>query len=691
MGGPGAFEWMSFGEVEVMGRPAAPYADRLATDLAAVMRGRHARALLRIPVAPAPFPVDRWRLQADFDDAFVASLDAEAVAHNVEGEPVLELASADLALPGGPEAELLSVELHNVAADDDDLFFGAELVAQSIETGAPAFFPTPTPGAPNGLGVLGFVDTPTAQPPRGLYDAPQQVNVVSATPGATLIYTLDGSPPAVGNGVVVPALDPASGPSFSLEVAATSTLRALAIREGWASSAVATHTYLFLDQVVRQPAAPVGLPAVWDGLAQGPIAGDYEMDPEIVDGPGVREALERGLRAIPSLSIVTEQAALFGAERGIYVHSQQRGSEWERAASIEILDGAEGFQADAGLRIHGWGWRPHSNTRKHAFRLEFRRRYGPSRMHYPLFPDAPIDSFDSVVLRSQGSRGWQDFRDPEQSQYIRDAFARDSARDMGKADGHAAYVHLYLNGLYWGLYMAVERPDADFGAAYFGGEAEEYDAINRRTVTNEAIDGTLDALLHLMELADGPVDTPEGLAAVEAMIDLDDLIDYMLLQQYTSNRDGPHGGSHNNMRAVYRRHPEGRFRFFVWDMEYSLWFADDAAALDVDVPDSIAHVYARLRLNPDFRARYGARAMAHLSGEGALTPAAARARYDARATEIFDALLAESARWGDAKRAVPYRRDVEWAEEYRRLTEEYFPRRSGVLIEQLRARDLYPQ
>ena len=261
---------------------------------------------------------------------------------------------------------------------------------------------------------------------------------------------------------------------------------------------------------------------------------------------------------------------------------------------------------------------------------------------------------------------------------------------MGKVDGHAAYVHLYLNGLYWGLYMPVERPDADFGAAYFGGEPDEYDAINRRTTTNEAIDGTLDAYLELLARSDGPVETPEGLAAVEALLDLDDLIDYMLLHQYTANRDGPQLFSHNNMRGVRRRHPDGRFRFFVWDMEYSLWFADDDINVNVDVPGAISHVYARLRRNPEFRARFAARAQAQLSDDGPLSPAAAAARYEARAEEIEAAVLAESARWGDARREIPFRRDVEWAAERRRLMEDFFPRRTAVLIEQLRAADLYP-
>ena len=67
----------------------------------------------------------------------------------------------------------------------------------------------------------------------------------------------------------------------------------------------------------------------------------------------------------------------------------------------------------------------------------------------------------------------------------------------------------------------------------------------------------------------------------------------------------------------------------------------------------------------------------------------AAARYQARADEIYAALLAESARWGDTYRAVPYTRDVEWQAEYDRLMTEYFPYRTEELIAQLTAAGLY--
>ena len=41
---------------------------------------------------------------------------------------------------------------------------------------------------------------------------------------------------------------------------------------------------------------------------------------------------------------------------------------------------------------------------------------------------------------------------------------------MGQPSTHNTYVHLYINGLYWGLYDPAERPDDAFLAEHLGGD-----------------------------------------------------------------------------------------------------------------------------------------------------------------------------------------------------------------------------
>lgn len=663
VGGTYESEWLSLAEVEVLGVTASPYSGRIET-VVEEMRGVSDTAWLVAEFAGAD--VDRVVLDVEVDDAADVWLDGVSV---LPGE-----------LDPGWVAHAGTLAVRATTVDDQDFFLAVDLTGQTLTDGELAFFATPTPGEPNGDGFAGFVADPVVDIGRGFFDDAQTVQLSCETPGATVVYTLDGSVPTLDNGQQV------SSP-HEIDVTTTAMLRAAAFHTDLKPSNTITHSYLFLSDVVEQPAAPEGFPTTWAGMSQTAVSGDYEMDPEVVDAS--RDELLQGLRDIRTLSIVMPPEDLFGDDDGLYIHTQQRGSDWERVASIEILepDGTTGIQVEAGVRVHGYGWRPHTNTKKHSLRLEFKDEYGPKKLEYPLFPDAPVDRFDSIVLRAQGSRGWQDFRDPEQAQYLRDSFARDTARDMGKSDGHATYVHLYLNGLYWGLYNPVERPDADFGAEYFGGDDSEYDAINRRTTTNEAIDGTLDAYNELLAMADQ--DLSSGYEDIESVLDVDDLIDYMLIHQYMTNRDGPEEFSSNNMRGVRRDVEGGLWRFFVWDMEYSLWNATDDYNIDVDVAGSISHVYTRLRTNPEFVERFSDRAHQHLTGDGALTPDACAARYDARAQEIQRAILGESARWGDTDRATPYTRDVEWEAERQRLMDEYFPARTDALIELLRGHGLW--
>ncbi len=687
--GAGSSEWLSFAEVEVMGTPASPYHGQIATDLEAAMKGVSDAAWLRAPFAAAP--ADRLALTARYDDGLVAWLGGVEVLR--DNAPATEARAGEVTVALDPALlsgeDLLAVQGVNLSADDDDFLVRLTLESSTIETTGIAWFAQPTPGGPNGEGVVGFLDPPEVDIPRGFYEDPFEVTLSSPISGATIAYTLDGTAPTLEGGVIIEGGE--GTPSGTVTVETTTVLRAAAFAEGWEPSAAATHTYLFLEDVIRQPALPDGVPAVWDGASQDAVSADYEMDPEVVDDPAYTDDLLAGLRDIPTLSLVMDPEDLFSDERGIYVNSLQRGDDWERPVSAELIlpDGSTGFQEDCGVRVHGYGWRYHSATLKHALRLEFRPEYGDSKLAYPLFPDAPVEKFDSIVLRSQGSRGWQDFRDPAQAQYIRDAFARDTAREMGKVDGHATYVHLYLNGLYWGLYMPVERPDAGFAEEYFGGSDDDYDAINRRTTTNEAIDGDLVAYEEMLALADTDLSTSKGYEAIQGYLNLEDLVDYMLIHQYTVNKDGPEIYQSNNMRGIRRREEGAQFYFFVWDMEYSIWEAEDNYNIEVDVPGSISHVYAALRENAEFRALYAERARMHLTDGGALTAEVAAARWEVRAEEIERAVVAESARWGDTDRETPYTRDVEWAEERQRLLTEFFPYRTDALIEQLTDAGLY--
>ena len=78
-----------------------------------------------------------------------------------------------------------------------------ELVAHQILAGSIGYFVQPASGRPNDLTVLGFTQYPTFDTTRGIFDETFTVTITSETPGARLVYTTDGSPPAQDSGTVV--------------------------------------------------------------------------------------------------------------------------------------------------------------------------------------------------------------------------------------------------------------------------------------------------------------------------------------------------------------------------------------------------------------------------------------------------------------------------------------------------------
>ncbi len=98
--------------------------------------------------------------------------------------------------------------------------------------------------------ALGIVATPAFTPVPGTYSSAQQVTISTATAGATIYYTTNGSSPTVNSAVY-------SGP---INVSSTLTLSALAVVTGYMNSSVASGTYTINAGSVSQAATPTFSP-----------------------------------------------------------------------------------------------------------------------------------------------------------------------------------------------------------------------------------------------------------------------------------------------------------------------------------------------------------------------------------------------------------------------------------------------
>ena len=314
------------------------------------------------------------------------------------------------------------------------------------------YFTSPTPGQANGGGVAGRVDEVTFSIPHGYYDTTQQIVLDTPTAGTTIRYTLDGSTPTSSVGATL-------APGGSITVSSTSIIRAIAYRSGWAPSGVETRSYLFASDIVDQGTAPrQGWPA---NQAINNMQAFYGFDPDLSAAQLAK--IEQDLVAIPTISLTTDLDNLFDPAAGIWTNPRSRGTEWEKPVAIELIDptgGQPGFEINGGLRIRGNSSRNPSNF-KHSMRLVFGDEYGDGELEYPLFGDEGVDVFESVDLKTAQSWSWNSSGAPSvgrgtEATWLRDVWNRDTQGAMGQPYARGRFVHAFINGQYWGLYMTEE-------------------------------------------------------------------------------------------------------------------------------------------------------------------------------------------------------------------------------------------
>jgi len=254
-----------------------------------------------------------------------------------------------------------------------------------------------------------------------------------------------------------------------------------------------------------------------------------------------------------------------------------------------------------------------------------------------------------------------------------------------------------------------------------GGRAEDYDTIKidpDNGYNIEATDGDTAAWFRLWQIGTNGfandvdyfrvqglnVDGTRNLA-YEDLLDVDNLIDYMLITLYGGNLDAPISNflgntSPNNWYGIRNRDGlRGGFRFFQHDAEHTLldvnadrtgpYPAGDPAQGSSFAKSNPQYLWQRLQANAEFRIRVADRAQKACFNNGALSVAGARSLYLARSNQIQRALVGESARWGDAKVSTPYTRAT-WLSALQNVYNGFLAGRTAVLLNQLRGDGLFP-
>jgi hypothetical protein len=583
-------------------------------------------------------------------------------------------------------------------------FSGAHNIVGALGFCAPPIFSGSNPGIYTDTSTPGEPGDPEGGDP-GLPASPPTITVsLSAAADAAIHLTTNGTNPSRYSELY----------SGTMGANRTLVVRAIAAKEGWLPSTSVTRSFLFKEDILGtspEGTTPTNQQGARDasnkltGLLQGyPETSEvngyplrYEMHPNVVRDK--KNTLLMELDAVPVISIVGPVADLFQLESGgIYPNSGKtdnywagragpdpRSRDWERACSFEFIkaDKSSFVQSNAGLSMTGGSSLYQDVTRKHNMRIQFDATYGLDKLQYQLFTDFAGDSFKTIHVKNPTHDAWSqtNFGQYQQASYCDEGWIRSAQRVMGHENPRRRWVHLFLNGIYWGPYELTERVDSDYIRGHAGalGDAT-YDVLKQRSSSdppnaNEvaAIDGTTTAWDNLITLCSSfgaAVSGNQPLAAQDSLysqilgaMDVDNYIDYLLCYAYAQGYDWPT----NNFRIARSNNlSDNRFRFYVWDAEWALQpeeYNQNAAsrisvASHVTRPHSILRNYSAYKQKFAERLRYHFHLQPGVNGSGALADTASGDRavqlFQSEMAKFQPVLYSESARWGYLQKAVPY-------------------------------------
>lgn len=451
------------------------------------------------------------------------------------------------------------------------------------------YLSNPTPGAANsGSFFSGRTKSPDFSQKGGFHNGTVTLGLSSTTPGATIRYTTDGSEPTATHGTEFTS-------SISLAPINDKTghvIRARSFAAGMIPSKVKTHTYL-IDLNPNLQTAPALI-----------FTGDE----------GRTFFKEHGIMAIEGGTYVNNRWRAGGINS--YNIPINRGRSYERPIHLELYygDGREGVRENVGLRLSSSNYsRPRlkltntdaspwtsNHTEKPSFNIFCRNDYGTEAIeHQWISEDYHIDRFAQFRVRA----GKNDIRNP----FIMDQVVRNLFSDMGQEGSRGINNTVFINGELKGFFNLSERLREPFFQEHHD-STEEWDVRQ----VGEFASGDSAKWNEMIGLLQQDLTSLPNYQAVQGMLDVDNFIDYLLVNTYAATRDWPN----NNWVAARERSDTGLYRFYVWDAEmaFGQGRGPDYDTIQTDLfnrNNEIPSVFKYLHNSPEFRLRWADRVQKH--------------------------------------------------------------------------------
>jgi hypothetical protein len=261
------------------------------------------------------------------------------------------------------------------------------------------------------------------------------------------------------------------------------------------------------------------------------------------------------------VSVVADPNDLFANETGIYVQGNyqnytQRGEEWERNAHLEVYnsDGESVLDQRIGIRIHGGGTR---EAPQKSLRLYARSEYGTNTFNAQLFEDKTIFNFKRLLLRTTMG-DWK-------PNVFKDELCHELVKDLNVDYMASSPAIVFLNGEYWGIQNLRERQDkfylqSNHNLIFPEVDIIKYD-IHVGAVVEDGDAQTYNELINFIETND--LTQNEVYAEFNELVDMDNLIDFLVSHLYLANMDFPN----RNFGMWKPRQEPGKWRWLFFDCD----------------------------------------------------------------------------------------------------------------------------
>ena len=322
-------------------------------------------------------------------------------------------------------------------------------------------------------------------------------------------------------------------------------------------------------------------------------------------------ALGCDTHGLPAISLCVDSLDLFDYERGIFVpgihfdslnpyftgNYFMKGREWERLCNFEFreLDNT-GVNQQVGLRTHGKQsrWRSHKGMKVYA-----REEYGKKRFKHKFFENLSINSFKHLTLKPF-SASWN-------GSGCKDYITSRMAEPLDVEQLASRPTALFLNGEYWGIYYVSEKPDERFLEDHFDVDIEAVNIISDWVEADCGSIANFNALYQWMLQAD--LSDSEQYAYASTHIDIENFIDYYILELFSANLDWP------STNTRFWQLDDGKFRWIFFDGDACLEnqnfdvFANATYEGDYVYPSSnrATLFFRRLLENEHFREQFASR------------------------------------------------------------------------------------